>query len=190
MDNNSSKASEIQSDLQPYVDYMEEAIRLAKQAEDLGEVPIGAVVVRDGEIIGRGYNRREIDGNPLGHAELMAISEAAEKLGGWRLEQCQLIVTLEPCPMCAGAIIQARIQLLIYGAKDPKAGYAGSLYNTLQDQRLNHQTEIIHGVCQEECQELLQSFFRRLRAQKKEHKAQMSSQYRESGTGSDSPIES
>lgn len=126
--------------LQPY---MQEAIRLAKQAEGLGEIPIGAIVVKDGQIIGRGYNRREVDKNPLGHAELMAIAEAAKRLGGWRLEGCQLYVTLEPCPMCAGAIVQARIKQVIYGAEDPKSGYAGSLYNTLQDQRLNHQVEII-----------------------------------------------
>lgn len=149
--------------------YMQEALALAKQAEDLNEVPIGAVVVKAGQIIGRGYNRREIDRNPLGHAEIMAISEAAAYLGGWRLEDCQLYVTLEPCPMCAGAIIQARLSLLVYGAFDPKSGYAGSLYNTLQDVRLNHQTEIVQGICEEECQMLLRDFFRQLRQRKKSH---------------------
>lgn len=148
--------------------FMQEAIELAKQAEKLNEVPIGAVVVKDGQIIGRGYNRREIDGNPLGHAEIIAIMQASKHLGGWRLEDCELFVTLEPCPMCAGAIVQSRIKRLVYGASDPKSGYAGTLYNTLQDKRLNHQTEIIQGVCLEECQLLLQNFFRRLRQRKKQ----------------------
>lgn len=148
--------------------FMQEAIELAKQAEKLNEVPIGAVVVKDGQIIGQGYNRREIDGNPLGHAEILAIMQASKHLGGWRLEDCEIFVTLEPCPMCAGAIVQSRIKRLVYGASDPKSGYAGTLYNTLQDKRLNHQTEIIQGICLEECQLLLQNFFRRLRQRKKE----------------------
>jgi tRNA(adenine34) deaminase len=146
--------------------FMKEAITLAKQAEQLDEVPIGAVVVRDGKVIGCGYNRREIDKNPLGHAEIMAIAEASRYMGGWRLEGCQLYVTLEPCPMCAGAIVQSRIEQLIYGTEDPKSGYAGSLYNTLQDPRLNHQTEIVTGIYKEECQALLKDFFRRLREKK------------------------
>ncbi|EGL81830.1 CMP/dCMP deaminase zinc-binding [Caldalkalibacillus thermarum TA2.A1] len=147
--------------------WMARAIQLAKQAETLGEVPIGAVIVKEGEVLGEGYNRREIDRNPLAHAELMAIQQACERLGGWRLAGCDLYVTLEPCPMCAGAIVQARLRRVIYGTEDPKAGYAGSLHNTLQDERLNHQTDVIAGIRREECQHLLKDFFRRLREQKK-----------------------
>lgn len=146
--------------------FMQEAIQLAKQAEELNEVPIGAVVVKDNLVIGRGYNRREIDQNPLGHAEIMAIQEASNHLGGWRLEDCSLYVTLEPCPMCAGAIVQARLEKVIYATEDPKSGYAGSLHNTLQDPALNHQTEIVSAVCREECQGLLKDFFRQLRGRK------------------------
>jgi tRNA(adenine34) deaminase len=146
--------------------FMHEAILLAKQARELNEVPIGAVVVKNGQIIGRGYNRREIDKSPLGHAEIMAIQEASKYLGVWRLDDCQLYVTLEPCPMCAGAIVQSRIREVIFGTHDPKSGYAGSLHNTLQNPKLNHQTEIHHGVHQEECEELLKAFFRKLREKK------------------------
>lgn len=144
--------------------WMQKALQQARMAEHLGEVPIGAVVVFDGKLIGAGYNRREIDQNPLGHAELAAIRQASQYLGGWRLAGCALYVTLEPCPMCAGAIVQARIGRVCFGAFDPKSGYAGSLHNTLRDQRLNHQVEITSGVCQAECSRLLQSFFRRLRS--------------------------
>lgn len=143
--------------------FMQEALKLARQAEELDEVPIGAVIVKDGEIIGRGYNRREIDGDPLGHAELIAIQQASNRLGGWRLEGCTLYVTLEPCPMCAGAIVQSRIARVVYATADPKSGYAGSLHNTLQDRRLNHQPELDTGICQEESSQLLKQFFRRLR---------------------------
>ncbi|WP_234410614.1 tRNA adenosine(34) deaminase TadA [Caldalkalibacillus mannanilyticus] len=155
------------NDTQKYQYYMEEALSLAREAEKLEEVPIGAVVVKNDRIIGRGYNRREIDKNPLAHAEIMAIQMASQTLGGWRLEGCELYVTLEPCPMCAGAIVQSRVERVIYGTEDPKAGYAGSLYNLLQDQRLNHQTEIVSGVLQQECQEILKNFFRKLRSRKK-----------------------
>jgi tRNA(adenine34) deaminase len=151
---------------QSHQQFMQEAIALARQAERLDEVPIGAVIVKEGKIIGRGYNRREQDKNPLGHAEIMAITEASKRVKGWRLEGCQLYVTLEPCPMCAGAIVQSRIEQLIYGTEDPKSGYAGSLYNTLQDKRLNHQTNIIAGICKEECKALLKDFFRKLRERK------------------------
>ncbi|MDQ0340607.1 tRNA(adenine34) deaminase [Caldalkalibacillus uzonensis] len=147
--------------------WMEQAIQLAKRAESLGEVPIGAVIVKDGTVIGTGYNRREIDKSPLAHAEIIAIQEACEQLGGWRLTGCDLYVTLEPCPMCAGAIVQARIKRVVYGTEDPKAGYAGTLYNTLQDERLNHQVEVIAGVRKEECQHVLKDFFRRLRTARK-----------------------
>lgn len=156
----------VQLDLTQHNRYMKEAIALAQQAEKINEIPIGAVVVKEGQVIGRGYNRREIDKSPLGHAEIMAITEASQYLDAWRLEGCHLYVTLEPCPMCAGAIVQSRIELLIYGTEDPKSGYAGSLHNTLQDGRLNHQTEIISGVYKEECQTLLRDFFRKLRERK------------------------
>lgn len=155
-----------QIDLSQYYIFMKEAIALAQQAEQIDEIPIGAVVVKEGQVIGRGYNRREIDKSSLGHAELMAISEASLYLDAWRLEGCHLYVTLEPCPMCAGAIVQSRIEKLIYATEDPKSGYAGSLYNILQDVRLNHQTEIISGVYKEECQALLKNFFRKLRGKK------------------------
>ena len=154
-------------EIDKHIFYMQEAYSLAKQAEALQEVPIGAVVVKDGIILGRGYNRREMDGNPIAHAEIVAIQEASQALGGWRLEGCDLYVTLEPCPMCAGAIIQARINQVVYATEDPKAGYAGSLYNLLQDERLNHQTKVVSGVLKEECQHLLKDFFQQLRKRKK-----------------------
>lgn len=147
--------------------WMDEAIALAREAMAQGEVPIGAVVIKDGKVVGKGYNRREICRNALAHAELIAIDEACRTLGSWRLTGCELYVTLEPCPMCAGAIVQARILRVIYGAKDPKAGYAGSLHNILQDERLNHQVQITAGVREEICQTLLKTFFRHLREEKK-----------------------
>lgn len=150
--------------------YMKEALREAKKAEQLGEVPIGAVVVKDGQIVGRGYNRRELDNDPTAHAEMIAIREASERLGSWRLNDCELYVTLEPCPMCAGAIVQARIDTVVYGTEDPKAGAAGTLLNLLQDERFNHQTNMISGVMKEECSTILTSFFRVLRQRKKEQK--------------------
>ena len=142
---------------------MEEALRLAREAERRGEVPIGAVIAdASGAIIGRGRNRRE-EGNPLGHAEIEAIGEAARAIGDWRLEESTIYVTLEPCAMCAGAIVNARIPRLVYGAADPKAGFCGSLGNLVQDPRLNHRVEMTTGVCDEESREMLQAFFRRLR---------------------------
>ena len=143
--------------------WMQEAIIEAKKAEAVQEVPIGAVIVRDGMIIGRGSNARETSRDPTAHAELIAIRQASETLNAWRLLNCTLYVTLEPCPMCAGAILQARIPLLVYGSPDPKAGCAGTLMNLLQDSRFNHQTEVISGIKQAECAELLTSFFRNLR---------------------------
>lgn len=143
--------------------WMQEAIVEAKKAEAVQEVPIGAVIVRDGMIIGRGSNARETSRDPTAHAELIAIRQASETLNAWRLLNCTLYVTLEPCPMCAGAILQARIPLLVYGTPDPKAGCAGTLMNLLQDSRFNHQTEVISGIKQAECAELLTSFFRNLR---------------------------
>ena len=146
--------------------FMEEAIALAKQAAQLGEVPIGCVITRDGEIVGRGYNRRETGKTALGHAELMAIEDACQTLGGWRLWQCRLYVTLEPCPMCAGAIINARIPVVVYGAKDPKAGSVGSITD-LFSMPYNHHPQVISGVLEDTCAGLLQDFFRSLRHRKK-----------------------
>lgn len=143
--------------------WMREAIAEARKAEALGEVPIGAVIVRHGEIIGRGYNLRETTMDSTAHAEMVAIREASAALNSWRLLDCQLYVTLEPCPMCAGAMVQSRVPLTVYGTTDPKAGCAGTLMNLLEEPRFNHRTEIIQGILQEECAELLTSFFRRLR---------------------------
>jgi tRNA(adenine34) deaminase len=151
-------------------DYMLLAVEEAKKAEALEEVPIGAVVIFEGQVIGRGYNLRETNQDPLAHAEMSAIHEAAKHLGSWRLEGCTLYVTLEPCPMCAGAILQSRIPTLVYGTTDPKAGCVGSLYNLLQDNRFNHQTEIIRGVRQTECSQMLRNFFSKLRDRKKREK--------------------
>lgn len=142
---------------------MELALAEARKAEVLGEVPIGAVIVREGEVVGRGYNRRETDGDPLGHAEILAIREAARRVGGWRLTGCSIYVTLEPCAMCAGALVASRIERLVYGARDPKAGYCGSLGNLVQDVRLNHRLEVVGGVLERECGDLLRDFFIRLR---------------------------
>lgn len=144
---------------------MNEALRLAKQAYDEGEVPVGAVVVFGDEIVGRGRNRREKDKNALAHAELEAIDEACRKLGGWRLWQCDMYVTLEPCPMCTGAIINSRIRKLVYGASDYKAGSCGSVVN-LFELPYNHKPEMISGFMQEECSQILTDFFKELRSKK------------------------
>lgn len=143
--------------------FMLEALEEAKKAFNKKEVPIGAVVVKDNEIIGRGHNLRETSKNPISHAEIMAIQEACKFLGGWRLTDCTLYVTIEPCPMCAGAILQSRIQKVVIGAMDPKAGACGSLVNLLNDSRFNHQTEIEQGLLQEECSLLMKEFFKALR---------------------------
>ena len=148
--------------------YMKEAIRQAHKAWKLGEVPIGCVIVRDGKIIARGYNRRNTDKNPLAHAELQAIRKASRAAGDWRLEDCTIYVTLEPCQMCAGAIVQARIPRLVIGSRNPKAGCAGSVLNLLQVPAFNHQVEITEGVLEEECSLMLTNFFRDLREKKKE----------------------
>lgn len=147
--------------------FMRAAIREAKKAYALGEVPIGCVLVADGKIIARGYNRRTTDHNTLSHAETNAIRKASKKTGDWRLEQCTLYVTLEPCQMCAGAIVQARIPKVVIGAMNPKAGCAGSLLNLLQFPAFNHQVEIETDVLQEECSALLTNFFAELRNKKK-----------------------
>jgi tRNA(adenine34) deaminase len=144
--------------------WMEEAFALAEEAGADGEVPIGAVVAdRDGKIIGRGRNRRE-SGDPLGHAEIYAIAEAARAIAGWRLEGTTMAVTLEPCAMCAGALVNARVEKVVFAAYDPKAGFCGSLGNLVQDPRLNHRLIVEGGFMEERSRELLQSFFRRLRA--------------------------
>ncbi|KPB03059.1 tRNA adenosine(34) deaminase TadA [Bacillus sp. CHD6a] len=150
--------------------FMMLAIEEAKKAEALKEVPIGAVLVLDGKVIAKGYNLRETTQRSITHAEILVIDQACEALQTWRLEEATLYVTLEPCPMCAGAIIQSRVKKVVYGAKDPKAGCAGTLMNILQDERFNHQTEVVSGIMEEECGELLSSFFRKLRQQKKEKK--------------------
>jgi tRNA(adenine34) deaminase len=142
---------------------MKQAIKQAKKAEAIGEVPIGAVIVNNNEIIASAYNLRESTQRATAHAELLAIEQACEKTGFWRLEGCTLYVTLEPCPMCAGAIVQSRINRVVYGAADPKAGCGGTLMNLLQEDRFNHQAEVESGVMAEECGELLSSFFRQLR---------------------------
>lgn len=147
--------------------YMREAINEAKKAGRQQEVPIGAVIVYDGEIIARGHNLRETSQKTLSHAELIAIKEANEKIGSWRLEDCTLYVTLEPCPMCAGAILQARIKRVVYGAIDPKAGCAGTLMNLLDDPRFNHQVEVEKHILEAECAGLLTDFFKALRERKK-----------------------
>ncbi|REK69466.1 tRNA adenosine(34) deaminase TadA [Paenibacillus paeoniae] len=143
--------------------WMLEAIAEARKAEQIGEVPIGAVVVRGDEIIGRGHNLRETSLDPTAHAELVAIRDACEQIQAWRLLDCTLYVTLEPCPMCAGAIVQSRVKRVVYGTTDPKAGCAGTLMNLLQEPRFNHETELTSGVLQSECAGLLTQFFRRLR---------------------------
>ena len=143
--------------------WMEVALAEARKAEKIGEVPVGAVVVANGTILGRGFNRREVDGDPLAHAEIRALAEAARAVKGWRLDGCTLYVTLEPCAMCAGALVNSRVDRLVFGASDPKAGFCGSLGNMVQDERLNHRLEVVSGVGAEECGELLRRFFCRLR---------------------------
>ncbi len=146
---------------------MRRAIELARKSAAADEVPVGAVIYRGDEVIAEAHNLREAVHDPTGHAELMAIRKAAEKLKTWRLSDCSLAVTLEPCPMCAGAIVQARVGRLVYAATDPKAGAVHSLYNLCTDKRLNHSVEIVHGVLAQEAGELLKAFFRRRRAEKK-----------------------
>ncbi|MFB6469580.1 tRNA adenosine(34) deaminase TadA [Cytobacillus sp. Hz8] len=150
--------------------FMKQAIEEAMKADAIEEVPIGAVIVLNGEIISKAHNLRETEQNAVAHAELLAIEQACQKLGTWRLENAVLYVTLEPCPMCSGAIMLSRIQRVVYGAADPKGGCAGTLMNLLQDQRFNHQCEIEAGVLKQECGELLSHFFRRIRKRKKREK--------------------
>jgi len=146
---------------------MERALELAREAARLGEVPVGAVAVKDGEVVGEAFNRREVDRDPLAHAELLALGQAARRLGAWRLTGVTLYVTLEPCAMCAGALVQARVTRLVFGARDPKAGAVGSLYDLARDPRHNHRVEVTAGVMEEESGALLKDFFRGLRAAEK-----------------------
>jgi tRNA(adenine34) deaminase len=156
----------LEGDMRLHEAFMRIAIEEAQKAGEIGEVPIGAVIVRNGEIVGRGYNRRETEKDPTLHAEMIAIREASERLGGWRLIGCTLYVTLEPCPMCAGAIVQSRIEQVVYGARDPKAGCAGTLMDLLNEPRFNHQVPTVAGVLEDECGQLLKEFFRGLRKKK------------------------
>ena len=149
------------------VEFMQLAIAEANRAPALGEVPVGAVVVHKGQVIARAHNRRTIDHDPTAHAELIAMREAARILGDWRLEECTVYVTLEPCPMCAGTMVQARVARCVYGCLDPKAGYMGSLADLSNDARLNHRFPVTAGVLAEECSTLLRDFFRGIRIQKK-----------------------
>ena len=153
--------------------YMELAIREARKAMEQEEVPIGAVIVLDHKVISSAHNLRETTQKATTHAELLAIEKACEEIGSWRLENATLYVTLEPCPMCSGAILLSRIKRVVYGAKDPKAGCAGTLMNLLQDSRFNHQSEVKNGVLEDECGELLRTFFRNLRQKKKAQKTEM-----------------
>lgn len=147
--------------------YMMEALIEAGKAFELDESPIGAVIVYQDQVIGRGYNRRNTDKNPLAHAEIMAIHEACQYIGDWRLEECTIYITLEPCPMCSGAIVQARIPRVVFGAKSPKAGFAGSVANVLQMETLNHRCEIQEGICEEEASTLLKTYFKNMRNKNK-----------------------
>lgn len=149
---------------------MKEALRQAQKAMLLGEVPIGCIIVYEGKIIGRGYNRRNTDHSTLSHAEMNAIRKASRKLGDWRLEGCTLYCTLEPCPMCAGAIEQARIDRIVIGAPSDKSGCAGSVLNIVSNEKLMHQSEITNGVLEEECRALLKEFFRNLRLRNRREK--------------------
>lgn len=147
--------------------YMKEAVKQAKKAALLGEVPIGCVIVYKNKIIARGYNRRTIDKNVLAHAEIIAIKKACKKIGDWRLEECTMYITLEPCPMCAGAIVQARVLRVVIGSMNKKAGCAGSVLDMLHEDGFNHQVETETGVLDEECSSMLKDFFRELRESKK-----------------------
>lgn len=143
--------------------YMREALKEAEHAFKLNEVPIGCVIVYDDKIIGRGHNLRESSQQSINHAEIIAIQEACKNMNSWRLEECIIYVTIEPCPMCAGAIVQSRIKRVVYGAPDLKAGYAGTIHNTLNDENLNHKVEVISGVLEDDCRTIIKTFFKKLR---------------------------
>lgn len=169
-DSNRNPASYQEKDIKKDEKYMREAIRQAKKAYALEEVPIGCVIVYRDKIIGRGYNRRTVDKNTLAHAELTAIRKACRKIDDWRLEECTMYVTLEPCQMCSGAIVQARIPRVVVGCTNPKAGCAGSIVNLLDMKEFNHQAELTVGVLGEECSEMMKQFFRELRERQKAKK--------------------
>ena len=150
-----------------HIKYMKAALKQAQKAYQLGEVPIGCVIVHEGTIIARGYNRRNTDKNTMAHAEITAINRASKKIGDWRLEECTLYVTLEPCQMCAGAIVQARIPSVVMGCMNPKAGCAGSILNLLNMPEFNHQVDVTRGILEEECSQMLKQFFKELRIRNK-----------------------
>ena len=154
-------------------EYMKEALREAEAAAQLGEVPIGAVIVHDGEIVGRGHNLTETRKDPTAHAEMNAIRQAAETLGGWRLPDCEMYVTCEPCSMCAGALIWSRMTKVYIGTMDPKAGACGSVFNILQEEKLNHQVELETGILEEECSQILKNFFAELRKSRKNRRNEL-----------------
>lgn len=162
-----SRERTVKTDMTQDEKYMKEAIRQAKKAYALGEVPIGCVIVQGDQIVGRGYNRRTIDKNTIAHAETIAIRRANKKVGDWRLEDCTMYVTLEPCQMCSGAIVQSRMKKVVIGCMNPKAGCAGSILNLLQMDAFNHQVELERGVLEEECSQMMKDFFKELRAKKK-----------------------
>ena len=143
--------------------FMTEALKEAQKAFDIDEVPIGAVIEHKGEIIGRGYNRRNTEKNPLMHAEIIAINEAAKVIGDWRIEDCTMYVTVEPCPMCSGAIVQARIPKVVFCTHNAKAGCGGSIINLLQMEKLNHRCEVVSGIMEDECRDMMKMFFKRFR---------------------------
>ena len=159
--------------------FMEEALSRARQAEEVGEVPVGAVVVCDGEIIAEGFNRRETWQDPTAHAELIAVRRASETLGSWRLTECTVYVTLEPCPMCAGMLVNSRVGRVVFGARDPKAGAIRSLFALAEDPRLNHHIEVREGVLADECGAVLTDFFRKIREKKKQKKEKIAEEREE-----------
>lgn len=167
--------------MEQHIKYMKEALRQAKKAYALGEVPIGCVIVYEDKIIARGYNRRNTDKNTLAHAEITAINRASKKMGDWRLEDCTLYVTLEPCQMCAGAIVQSRITNVVMGCMNPKAGCGGSILNILEMPEFNHQVNVVRGVLEEDCSQILQDFFKELRIRNKEEKAAKKAALKEQG---------
>jgi tRNA(adenine34) deaminase len=149
--------------------FMQQALELAREAASLGEVPVGAVAVLDGNIVGTGFNRRECDRNPFAHAEMLALDAAAKARGAWRLTGVTLYVTLEPCAMCAGALVQSRVTRLVFGTLDPKAGAVGSLYNLVEEPRHNHRLQVTSGILADDSRQLLKSFFERLRAKRRDN---------------------
>ena len=152
--------------MEKIIKYMKEALKEAKKAELIDEVPIGCVIVKDDKIIARGHNQRETNQSPIGHAEIIAINKASKKLKSWRLEGCDIYVTLEPCIMCSGAIIQSRINKVYYGASDPKGGALGSSINVLEASNINHHPEVVSGVLKEECSSIITNYFKAKRQSK------------------------